>query len=370
MILTIFESYLLYFGSFALASFFAALYARLNSIFKYIFFILAIFIPAIVAALRNAAVGTDYQYYLYHISQFAHINSISDFVLLDSNFEIGFNILIFAITRVTDYFPVVVFFIYIFMAFFILLGMQKIISRNYIYLGYLFYMSAFWLFGYNGLRQAIAVAILFFSIDYIRKRELLPFVVTVLFAMSFHKTAILFLPMYYLFNKNKVKIEKAYLMISIVGILFIAFFLKQSSSLIGMDNYLNSQYAQISESSQMIAFLKIIQSLVLLFPFFLWRKKLVKIDNTNRLYYNMLYLYMFVQVISFQVTIASRLGFYFEIVTIPLAMQIISYAKVKKKIINLFYMVYIYLYFIVYKFAYIYLGSGHVIPYAFIGGNI
>ena len=90
MTLSIFDSYLLYFGSFALASIFAALYARSNNIFKYLFFILAISVPALVAALRDASVGTDYQWYFYHISQFTtKVNSISDFASLDSNFEIG-----------------------------------------------------------------------------------------------------------------------------------------------------------------------------------------------------------------------------------------------------------------------------------------
>jgi len=371
MILSTFSSYLLYTSSFMLASLFAIFYIKIKNSLRYFFFLFAISIPAFIASLRNLHVGTDYEWYIYHISQFSkNINSISDFALLDSSFEIGFNILIYFITRLTNYYPIVVFFIYLLIAFFILMGLTKIIDKKYIGLGYFFYLSTFWLFSYNGLRQSIAAAILFFSLAYIREKRIWPFSLTVLFAMSFHKTAILFLPMYFLFNMKKVKIEKIYLIISIISILFIAFFLKQSSSFLGMDGYLQSKYAQISSSSQLMAFIKIIQSVILLLPFFLWQKKLVKIDHTNRLYYNMLYLYIFIQVLSIQLSIASRLGFYFEIVTIPLAIQIIQQSKKNKTLLNFIYILYIYLYFIAYKYIYIYMGSGNVIPYIFIGGNI
>ncbi len=51
-------------------------------------------------------------------------------------------------------------------------------------------------FNMNGMRQALAMAICLIAYDFIVKKRTVPFVLTVLVAMSFHKTAIIFLPFY------------------------------------------------------------------------------------------------------------------------------------------------------------------------------
>ncbi len=366
MTLSILESYLLYISSFILASIFATFFARSKGILKFIFLILAISGPSLVAAVRHLTVGTDYQYYVYHILEIqSKANSVSDLALLDSKFELGFNFIIYIFSSFVDYYPVIVFYIYALIALCILLALDKLVHKRYVGLGFFFYLSIFWLFAYNGLRQSMAATILFFSLYYIKKRKLWHFLLVIILAMSFHKTAIIFFPVYFLFNIKDLKREKIYLFISIIGVLFVALFLRESSSLIGMDRYLDSKYAQISEEGKIMAFLKIIQSIALLFPFFLWRDKLVKANYTNRLYYNILYLFIFVKVLSFQITIASRFAFYFEVVTIPLALQMIQLVKQRSEFINVFY---IYAYFVIYKFIYIYMESGQVIPYIFMKG--
>lgn len=49
-------------------------------------------------------------------------------------------------------------------------------------------------------RQLAAMAILTFAIPYIRQRKLLPFLLILLAAMSFHKTAVVFLWIYLIYN--------------------------------------------------------------------------------------------------------------------------------------------------------------------------
>ncbi len=49
-------------------------------------------------------------------------------------------------------------------------------------------------------RQLVAMAILTFSYRFIRERRLLPFLVTVLLAMSFHKVAVVFIPLYIVYH--------------------------------------------------------------------------------------------------------------------------------------------------------------------------
>ena len=47
---------------------------------------------------------------------------------------------------------------------------------------------------FSGLRQAIAFSIVFISYDYIREQKLFKFLVTVILAALFHKSAIFLFP--------------------------------------------------------------------------------------------------------------------------------------------------------------------------------
>ena len=53
-------------------------------------------------------------------------------------------------------------------------------------------------FNMNGMRQAIAMSICLFAYEYVKKRKLIPFVLTILLAMQFHRTAMCFLPVFFL----------------------------------------------------------------------------------------------------------------------------------------------------------------------------
>jgi hypothetical protein len=55
-------------------------------------------------------------------------------------------------------------------------------------------------FSMNGMRQALAMSICLLSYEFVKKRKLIPFLITVLIAVLFHKTAIVFLPVYFLYK--------------------------------------------------------------------------------------------------------------------------------------------------------------------------
>ncbi len=366
MVFSAFESFVIYFITFALSALFAGLYARQRNSIKYIFFILALSIPALLPALRGITVGVDYHSYFYHIQQFTrNIHAISDFSLLDSNFEFGFNLLIYIISRLTSDVQVIVFFINVFMLFFILKGLVKLLSSKYVALGYFFYLSTFFFFSFNGLRQAMAIAIVFFSISYIRDKRLFAYISIIVLAMQFHITAVVAMVMYFLYSTKNIKYEFRYLVISLIGLLFIALFLERTSALMGMEYYITSKYAQSTEAGKLTATIKIFQAAILVFPFFLWKRKLKNIDPFNRLYYNLLIIYVFTQILVLQVTQALRLSFYFELAIIPLAIQIIEQTKKKLSYNNIIFLIYILSYMIIYKFIYInvWTETGAVSPY-------
>ena len=55
-------------------------------------------------------------------------------------------------------------------------------------------------FSFSGLRQAIAVSLCFLTYSFIIKRRLLPFLLFVILAFYFHKSALVFLPAYFLYG--------------------------------------------------------------------------------------------------------------------------------------------------------------------------
>lgn len=85
------------------------------------------------------------------------------------------------------------------------------------------------------LRQHMAVAVLFFSIKYIVNRDLKRFLLILLLACSIHMTAIVFLPAYFVY---KLKIDKKFFLIVLLGCLFMFFFFQSVVSYFTSGTYI------------------------------------------------------------------------------------------------------------------------------------
>ncbi|WP_051941665.1 EpsG family protein [Maribacter forsetii] len=83
---------------------------------------------------------------------------------------------------------------------------------TYFYLGLsLYFLRFFFLRDLNQIRAGVALAIVLYSIKFISKRDVLPFYLLILMAASFHKTALLIIPFYYINNyiiKNSISNKK------------------------------------------------------------------------------------------------------------------------------------------------------------------
>ena len=68
-------------------------------------------------------------------------------------------------------------------------------------LGFLMYVTlGLYTFMVQGLRQAIAMSICLFSIEFVKKRKFIPFFLVVFLASTYHKTAIVFAVIYFLYG--------------------------------------------------------------------------------------------------------------------------------------------------------------------------
>ena len=64
-------------------------------------------------------------------------------------------------------------------------------------MGLLIYVSlGLFTFNMSGMRQAMAMSICLLAYEFVKSRKLLPFLLTIIIAMQFHKTALCFFPIY------------------------------------------------------------------------------------------------------------------------------------------------------------------------------
>ena len=118
-------------------------------------------------------------------------------------------------------------------------------------------------FTMNGMRQGLAMAVCLYAYEYVKKRKLIPFVLVVLLAMQFHKSAICFLPIYVLpaFKEGKGNI--------FIYLCFVSVFLLNMESFIGAFNDLTGKdYALQNESTGGGITVILIYAVALLLPLF------------------------------------------------------------------------------------------------------
>jgi hypothetical protein len=186
---------------------------RSNNYIKISF--VSIFIFSLVIGLRYY-VGGDYGGYL---DDFNNFNlKISYF---DTRYEFGYYLLMVILKTFSLSYP----FLFIGISFLQIFFVYKWASKYRYLLPWViyFYFTTLYLFeSMNIMRQALAFSILLYSTIYIQKSSKIKFIIMVLLATSFHKSAIFFLPFGFFVNKEWIKNKYIQL-----GLLALAFILSQ-----------------------------------------------------------------------------------------------------------------------------------------------
>lgn len=199
--------------------------------------LISIFIFSLVIGLRYY-VGGDYVGYLDDYNSFNTSNSYSN-----SRYELGYYSLMYVLKLLSLSFP----FLFITVSFLQILFIYKW-ARNFKYLlpwVVFFYFTTLYLFeSMNVMRQALAFSILLFSTIYIQKSQLIRFLMLVILAASFHKSALFFIIFYFLLNREWIKnkyIQLGLVILSLIlsQFLFETFFQKIDviTSLLDYDSY-------------------------------------------------------------------------------------------------------------------------------------
>lgn len=179
-------------------------------------------------------------------------------------------------------------------------------------------------FTFSGIRQSIAIAVVFLSYEFIKKRKWFWFVLIILLASTFHKSALVFLPAYPLYHL-KIKKKHFVLVIGIIAIVFIlkSFLLKFFVST-AFEKYDSSELLVSTGAYTMFFIMLLIYS----FSIFVQRKS--EFSVALNAYSNYMLGAVIIQIAASESHVAMRAGYYYFIFIALLLPEIMATFKDKK----------------------------------------
>lgn len=302
---------------------------------KISFIILFVFL-----AIRGESTGTDLPNYHFFYDLLSYYN-IKD--LLKSNyFEIGYTLYSYIIHLISNgnfrFFLVVT-------AFFSLIGIYDFIkrySKNYLLSIIVYICLQYYLFIFSGLRQGIALSIVCFSIRFIVQRKFWKFLCLVCIATTFHLSALIFLPAYFL-SEYDINDKKLFFAIGLIIIIYIFRYniVYLFASLFFSNYSLNDNFG--NGYSLLVIYFVIFIFISIFKRNFLGKEEL----KLNNICYNYLYIGILIQVLATVEGNAHRATFYYLITilcTIPKISLIFS--SKDKLLVNIILIILLIIYFI------------------------
>jgi transmembrane protein EpsG len=290
--------------------------------------------------------GNDYMHYFEKFRYLKKYNTMDDFYFKGIEFgwyylnlifqPLGFFTLIAAISA----FLCIVLYAFV----------KKYVPKNY-------YWAAIFVFlfqPYNllvlvsAIRQSITVGIFLCSINYIVKRNLYKYILTILFATLFHTSAIFLLPIYFLScSDNKIDFSKLliYGVIFVLPFFYLNSFFAQFEMLISL--YFNDYISYTLDSETKTNFGAGFFLNISLYIIILYLARFEKETSYNKLYKITLISLVLIPV-SFIIPILGRLNFYLS----PIMMCVfpLTITKIKSHAARYIFMA-TYLFFTVYQFV-------------------
>lgn len=180
-------------------------------------FVLSLATPILMMAFRGSNVGADTGMY---INNFYFTEQATWKMIFLSEKDIGYYVFVKILTTLTNNPQILIITTSLFIGFCYIHFFQR--NTNDWLLSSLAYLT-FGLFFFNltGIRQSIAMAISVLSIKFIQDKKLIKFILYVLFASFFHKSALFFLVAYFI-GRMKVNIKNTGIF-ALVGIFSIVF---------------------------------------------------------------------------------------------------------------------------------------------------
>ena len=233
------DSLLLYIIIFSISIISFYLSIKVCSIYKYFFLFVSFILPLFISAARYA-VGTDYFNYI----NYYFIPMLNGGKLPFSSKEYAFILLIKFATLINEY-QVIFIISSMLILLFIFKGIWKYNSKYKIYI-YIMYIFLIFPTSFNNIRQNISIAILIYNLNSIFEKNLRKYILFSILAILFHSSSIIFLPMYFIYNKILIKNGKRYIFYEMVIYIFLLVTIMLDDFLLGIieKNTIFSRYGQ------------------------------------------------------------------------------------------------------------------------------
>lgn len=293
----------------------------------------------LIMALRYD-VGSDYRAYFElatqnHLKKESLFSTLKDLVLFEFNLfaYLKIEFLNKVIYKITWYFgnPQLVFIFYSFLlTFFVKKGLDNE-KKTTIYTWLFFLSFPILFFSFTSLmRQSVAVAIVFYSYKYLKKRNFFKFIVTIFLASLFHKSALFLIILYIVPTFN---IKHKYIVLFMFTSFFSINILKKILKLSVFSNYALYVNNSIGKGGKIVYFLIIILAFVYLA---IYKKMLNKNENNRNLINIILFgAYIYIALIDLG-HLGIRMAQYFLIYILYTIDDVLSLFKPKKIIKILF----------------------------------
>lgn len=203
---------------------------RLKGALKTIVIMLSLVLPCLIAAFRDNTIGTDVRVYTQPIFLTAVGNSYLDTInVWGDAHPIGFVSFIWLVTALTNSFPVVLGLLQLLVVVPVYKSLQLLFPKD-IWLGMLMYSLLFFPASLNYMKQSVAMAMVILAFSYLSQRRIGPFLILAAVAVTFHQTALLMVPVYFLYyhlnstenNKNS-RSERVFFTAVAFGLIGIVF---------------------------------------------------------------------------------------------------------------------------------------------------
>ncbi|GFK23625.1 EpsG family protein [Tetragenococcus halophilus] len=188
---------------------------KLNKPIENVLLLTSLFVPLLTASFRYN-VGTDFKVYSSYQIPYVLNGFDKQFKLIEPLYQ-----LVIKLGNFFGSYQWIFVFTHLIIILFIFFAIKKL-SVDYFLSVLLFYVTGFYFLSLNGMRQFIAISVLIFSINYIYEKNFFKFFICSIIAVAFHKSAVVFLPIYF-FNKVSFRNKKGIFFMIISLPIFIIF---------------------------------------------------------------------------------------------------------------------------------------------------
>jgi hypothetical protein len=173
------------------------------------------------------------------------------------------------------------------------------------------------------LRQHLAIAVVLFSYPYIINKKLIYFLLICAIATLIHSSAIIWLPIYFIYN---VENEKRFFGV-LIGAILLFFLGFQSIDTVAID--INEKYMQYIEESETSTISNFLIQFIILVSSYLFMKGHIMDNKINKLLFVAVGIGAVIDLAGINIRLALRLAHYYTVADIVLLANTIKYIKVQ-----------------------------------------